>query len=152
MATELDDPVIRPQREETALKTLRAIATATIDTIEAAARQVITVAAVLLGVYYNASTGANLASHPVGVRLTFLTPVVCWIASLVCSVVALHPRAWRVRLTSEVDAKEDVERLRKHKHRWYMRAIVLLVVGTACMLVVLALRLNLLPYRFEIGS
>jgi hypothetical protein len=152
MPSRPDDYIIRPERERTAIETLRSMATGSIDAIEAAARQVITVTAILLGVYYHASGGKDLGANPVSVRLVVMTPVVCWIASLICSGVALHPRSWRVRVTSEKDAEEDVERIRKHKYYWYMWAVSLLVLGAACLLLVMASRLNLLPYRFEAGS
>jgi hypothetical protein len=152
MPTKPDDPIIRPERERTAIETLRSMATGSIEAIEAAARHVITVTAILLGVYFHATGGEGLGAHPLGVRLAVMTPVVCWIASLICSGVVLHPRSRRVRVTSEKDAEEDVERIRKQKYRWYMWAVSLLVLGAACLLLVMALRLNLLPYGFGAGS
>ena len=144
MSTKPNDTVYRPEREMVALETLRGMAAGSVETIEVAARQVITVVAVLLGVYFHAIAVKDLTTQSLGIRLAFLTPFICWIPSLICSAVALHPRAWRVRMTGERDAEEDVASIRTYKYKWYMLAVSLLVLGTTCLLFVMALRLKLL--------
>jgi len=106
--------------------------------IESASRQLITVNGIVIGIYFHAITYSQTASRlSILASLVYLTPVVCWLLSLVFSVLVIGPKSRPMRYLNEDIARKDFVQIAHDKFKKYRWSIVSFIAGVVCLLLVL---------------
>ena len=109
-----------------------------ITVIESASRHLVTVNGIVIGVYFHAITYNQIASKlSVLASLIYLTPVVCWLLSLVSAVLVISPKSRPMRYINEDIARKDFLQIANDKFLQYHRALMSFIAGVVCLLLVL---------------
>lgn len=106
--------------------------------IESASRQLITVNGIVIGVYFHAIAYSQTVSElGVFASLVYLTPVVCWLLSLVFAVLVTSPKSRPMRYINEDIAQKDFMQIANEKFENYRLSQILFIAGVSCLLLVL---------------
>lgn len=106
--------------------------------IESASRQLITVNGIVSGIYFHAITYSETATKlSILASLMYLTPIVCWLLSLVWSMLVIGPKSLPMRYLNEDTARKDFEHIAHDKFIRYRWSIKLFIAGVVCLLLVL---------------
>ena len=105
---------------------------------ESAAKQLTAVNGIVISVYFHAITYSKLEPKlSVLASLFYIMPVVCWLASLVFSVLVTGPKSRPMRYLTEDIAQKDFMDIANDKVKKYQRAQIAFIVGVGFLLAVL---------------
>jgi hypothetical protein len=116
--------------------------------IESASRQIITVNGIVIGIYFHAITYSKAAAHLTAfASVIYLAPVVCWLISLIFSLLVVGPKLRPMRFLNEEIARQDFFSITQDKFQKYRRSIISFIAGVGFLLVVLFHYLLIFPHK-----
>ena len=116
--------------------------------IESASRQIIMVNGIVIGIYFHAITYSKVAAHlSAFAALIYLAPVVCWLVSLVFSLLVIGPKLRPMRFLNEEIARQDFVNIAQDKFQKYRRSIISFIAGSCFLLLVLFHYLLIFPHK-----
>ena len=111
-------------------ETARTLVQGSISTIEEAAKQIIAVAAILEVLYFHAITFSDVRGKIGSVpTIVYSLPLVCWLVSLIFSVLVFLPRTYSVNVNSWRTSKSTYSRIVKAKHSLLIASMLFLFLG-----------------------
>lgn len=135
----MDQPLIQPQPPDPLLEETRAfwretgksLVRESIATIDETAKQIIGVAGVLEGLYFNAIAFSDLhgAIKNISLLSVYLAPIVLLLISLVFALLVFFPDQYKLNFNNGEASKLVYERLAADKLRALRAASIFLVVG-----------------------
>lgn len=110
-----DDPVIKAL-DEFWQGIAKESVSKSVETLNDLARQLLTVAGILEGLYFHAITFSDLRGHITGwLLVVYLLPIVLLLITVAASIIVLFPEKSGIEITDWVDAKKSYEHTVKSK-------------------------------------
>lgn len=101
-----------------------------IKTIDEAARQIITVAGILEGLYFHAISFSDIRATLTDVKIIiFMLPLVLLTTSLFVAFIVFFPENYRINILSSTGSKETYENILRGKMRFTRLSAILLVLA-----------------------
>ncbi len=117
-----------------------------INSIESAAKQIITITGIVTGIYFHAITFTDIRKEATTLAgIIYVLPIILWLLSLIFSFKVLNPKVYLMSFTTEEIAKENYRLLSKKKYSQYRYAYQLFLVGIAAVALALIHYLFMLP-------
>jgi predicted MFS family arabinose efflux permease len=129
----IQPPEPNPFEEETRefwRETGRGLVRQSIGAFDETAKQVMGVAGILVGLFFNAVALGDLRGKIQGWELAFyLAPIVCLVVSVAAALKVYFPSRYPLNLLSSAGSKTIYEKIFRRKRRWLLVAAVFLVLG-----------------------
>jgi hypothetical protein len=110
-------PTIIPEPDPFWRKNAQKLVEGSIDTLDNTAKQLITLTALLEGLYFHAITFSDLRGTLSGwLILIYIAPIALWMASLLFAVLTLFPKTYNINIGSSRNSKEIYEQIVSKKH------------------------------------
>ena len=127
-----------------ALELMDAARRDSLGALERTAEQLIGLDGLISGIYFGAFALGKLPKLDVGARVLFLAPVALWLASLVCAVLVLMPRAYAYNPHEPDEARQVYANLVRTKDTRLKLALWLFVASVAMLMISLWVYLGLI--------
>jgi hypothetical protein len=120
-----------------------------IDSIEGAARQLISVLTLLEGIYFAAISFSDIRTamsggyESAGLTLLFILPVVLWLVSLSYAVAVFTPEAYQTNISSPDLSRKTYHEIVAYKHRMLKRSHLALIIGFIPLIIAIVAYLQL---------
>ncbi len=108
-----------------------------VTNIESAAKQIIPVNGLVIGIYFHAVTFGKIKFVSTVIGLLYIMPIILWLLSLIWSFLVFGPKKRTIHLTSETDAQKDFEDIAAYKYKHYQISFIFFLAGIVSLAFVL---------------
>lgn len=109
---------------------MRTMVNQSVTSVEETAKQLITVAGVLEGLYFHAITYADLRGNisPISL-LIYIGPIAAWVVSLAFALLVFFPQVYKTNINSWRSSKSTFDELVKYKHQMLKASSIAFFLG-----------------------
>jgi hypothetical protein len=112
-----EPPTITPEPDPFWRQNAQKLVEGSIDTLDNTAKQLITLTALLEGLYFHAITFSDLlGTLSGGLIFIYIAPIALWMVSLLFAVLTLFPKTYNINIGSSRNSKEIYEQIVSKKH------------------------------------
>lgn len=116
-----------------------------ISSVEDTAKQFVTVAGLLEGIYFHAITFSDIR-HEVGISiLIYVAPLVLWLLCLIFAMMVLFRKKYEININSSRDSKEKFETILKRKYQLLQISGVFLIISFVALIIAVLHYMGVFP-------